>query len=651
MTADGTASGEHDSFHEDDSHDAEGRPPKCAALLQPIVRFGVTGHLDLADQKRAGHLVTEALNQVLTTVDSARRRGRVPRLAPPPATDLGYQIVSPLAEGADRIVAATVLSTDPGLSARPRELVVPLPFPLDYYRGTDGNPGSDCRDARSQAEFDHLYAAACQTRVLHVLAPADDRVRDAGYRDVGKFVVEHSDLLVALWDGQDTGLEGGTAAVVRLALQRGIPVIWVPVTRRAEPSQAQPDPEQKRETIKLLLASPDEGDELEKALNSPLGLAEPAATAALTGRRKAKRPVQERLIDRLVRLDELQRFEARSDQARQDIDDQIANAAKAVPGVSDALVKTSLWIDPPFVLADDLARRYQHRLRALTIGVYSAAATAITFGAFAAIMFPYGGAWRLPVVFEAIVLVALLTVQWLDFRKTYRDRWVGFRAMSEYLRIGRYLALVTPKMTAGLDFNRTVRLNSWSSEPSLTPWFAPVLERLWDHRPDTHLFDDDAEWLRGYIIKSWVCGQIKYHEDRRDYHQRWDRNFKWAIRVTLFATVLAIALHALGDYFPTFLSVRHGGRELTAPTLAFVVIVLTGVAAAVNGYAGQQRHSYHHDRFGRMARELKSVQRVLHGARSIDALRQNIGDARRVTLGEATDWFEDMRDQPIDSPT
>jgi SMODS and SLOG-associating 2TM effector domain 1 len=636
------------SSAEDGRHGTDSTPRNCAAALQPIVRFGVTGHRNPADPDTASQLVIAALSHVLATMEAARRHGRLPHLTAPSATELGFQIVSPLAEGADRIVAAMVLSTDARLCTRPRELTVPLPFPLDYYRGTDDHPGSDCQDVQSQAEFDHLYAAACQTRLLHAYAPSDSKLRTSGYNDAGKFVVGHSDLLIALWDGQDNGLDAGTAAIVRLALRRGIPVIWVPVRRRDEPSQSGPDP--RPEGLRLLLASADRGDELENAVKSPLDLGSPAATAVLTGHRRAQQPLQELLIERLARLDELLRFEAENDQARQDIADQISRAEQAVTPVSEALVRTSQWMDPPFVLADDLARRYQTRLRILTIGVYAAAATAIAFGAFAAIIFPYGGGWRLLVVFEAIVLVALLTVQWLDFRKICRDRWVAFRAMSEYLRIGRYLALVTPKTTSGLDFNRVVRLNSWSSEPSLTPWFAPVLERLWDRRPDTRLSNDDATWLRDYIITGWVGGQIEYHEGRRDAHERWDRNFKWAIRVTLFATVLAVALHALRDYFPTFLSAERG-RDLISATLAFVVIVLTGVAAAFNGYAGQQRHNYHHARFRRMARELDTVQTQLDGATSLEDLRQNIAEVRRVTLGEATDWFEDMRDQPIDSPT
>ena len=259
-------------------------------------------------------------------------------------------------------------------------------------------------------------------------------------------------------------------------------------------------------------------DELQLAVESSVELGSPPATAALVAHRKARQPVQELLVERLARLDEMRRYAASSDQAQQDLAAQAAEPSAASDSGPDAagsvLASTSSWIEPPYLVADGLAGRYQFRLRVLTIGVYAAAAAAVGLGALAAILFPFGGNWNLAVVFEAVVLVALLTVQWLDLRKICRDRWVAFRAMSEYMRIGRYLALVSPKTATGLDFNRVVRLNSWSSEPSLTPWFAPVLERLWDRRPDVRLSDNDVSRLREYILTDWVDGQIKYHAGR-----------------------------------------------------------------------------------------------------------------------------------------
>lgn len=624
----------------------------CADVLQPMVRIGVTGHRDPADPEAATRAVTEALCRVLALLESAPRRPGFASLGARRPRTLGYQIVSPLAEGADRIVGRLILSDDLRLMTRARELVVPLPFPLDYYRGSQGKPGSDCPSPESQEEFDSLRAHAFWTRPLHAFDPLNHEQIDAGYRDVGKFVVEHCDLLFALWNGHDNALEGGTASVVRIAFQNGIPVVWIPVARVSEPDH--PEPAQVASVTRLLAGQianePAQSvDELREATARSTELGSAAAASVLTHPRKGQQRVQDLLLERLARLGELQRCLITDPKPRRDLAVQFAADQEADRHVQDALSAASV-IDATYAFADALARRYQRLLKFLTVGVYAAAATAVGLGAFGSILFPLGGAWRLSVVFEAVVLVAFLSVQWLDLRKMCRDRWVSFRAMSEYLRIGRYLALVTPKSSTGLDFSRVVRLTSWSSEPSLTPWFGPVLERLWDHRPDVSVSNEDTPRLRDYIVSDWIDGQIRYHEDRSDDHWLWARNLRWAISGTLVATVLTVALHAVRDYFPTFLG-KEAGRDAISASLAFLVIMLTSVAAAFNGYAGQQRHSYHEARFRRMARELTIVRQRLHDARTIEELRADISEVRRVTLGEATDWFEDMRDQQLDAPT
>ncbi len=625
----------------------------CAELLQPMVRIGVTGHRDLADPDAARRGVTDALCRVLGVLDAAQRHRVLASLGGISPVVLGYQIVSPLAEGADRVVAELILSDDPRLVTRARELVVPLPFPLEYYRGSQGKPGSDCPSPESQEEFDRLQARAFWTRPLHALDPVNHEQVDTGYRDVGKFVVEHCDLLFALWNGQDNALEGGTASVVRIAVQGGIPVVWIPAARASEPDHAAPV--QFATGTRLLFPGhkasepAQSADDLGAAVATSTDLTSVAAASVLTGRRKGQQSVQDLLLERIARLGELQRCLAKDPKPRRDLAAQLAAEQGGDGLVQDALAAVSV-IDAGYAFADALARRYQRLLKILTVGVYAAAATAVGLGAFGSILFPFGGAWRLSVVFEAVVLVAFLSVQWLDVRKICRDRWVSFRAMSEYLRIGRYLALVTPKSSTGLDFSRVVRVTSWSSEPSLTPWFAPVLERIWDHRPDVSVSDEDTQRLRDYIVSDWIDGQIRYHERRRDDHRFWARNLRWAISGTLVATVLTVALHALREYFPHFLG-KETGRDAISAALAFLVIMLTSVAAAFNGYAGQQRHSYHEARFRRMARELAIIRKRLDQARTVAELRADISEVRRVTLGEATDWFEDMRDQQLDAPT
>ncbi len=653
----------------DASGDPRRFPRSYSAALQPLVRIGVTGHRDLAHPQEACRSATEALCRVLTTLETAKWPVGLIRSASPSVTTLGYRIVSPLAEGSDRIVADLALSPDDRLSARARELVVPLPFRLEHYRGPDGQPGSDCSSPPSQAEFDRLRSAALWTRSLHPRVPAGQSQRDVLYQDVGKYVVEHCDLLFALWDGRDNARAGGTAAIVRLALMRGTPVVWIPVTRQAPAGttgsagaaeaarsagtseaagaagSAGPDPD---DAGPRLLAASATG---EADLSSAVALSSPAARATLAGRRAARRPAQEVLLERLARLEEIRRYARKSRHIQQDIATEML-AATASAGASQMLSSVADWIIPAYVVADGLAQRYQLRLKVLNISVYAAAALAVALGAFAAIIGPYGGSWRLPAVGELIVLLALLGVQWQDLRKKCRDRWVTYRSTGEYFRIGRFLALVTPREAGGLEFERFARLYSWSSEPSSVPWFAPVIGRVWDLRPVLDVRETSAAWLRGYLIAGWIDGQIGYYQDRRDAHLRWDKRFQWIIRVTLIATVLMVLLHVLLDCnFPHFLGAHHAGHDLLLRSLAFAAIVLTSVAAAFNGYSGQQRHYYHYMRFHRMIGELRGIRNSAGGATSMEQLRMHIGEVRRVTLGEATNWYEGMQEQPIDSPS
>ena len=162
------------------------------------LRVGVTGHRRIDDPRGVGAAVRDGLARV-------RERFGVTK-----ATLL--EAVSPLAEGADRIVAREVLETAGAT------LTVPLPFPADDYATDFAAPGS-------KAEFEELFERATRVEVMPAMA-----TRDEGYERVGRWVVEHSDVLLALWDGDASRGRGGTAATVAYARDRGLPIYWIRTT-------------------------------------------------------------------------------------------------------------------------------------------------------------------------------------------------------------------------------------------------------------------------------------------------------------------------------------------------------------------------------------------------------------------------------------
>ena len=53
-------------------------------------------------------------------------------------------------------------------------------------------------------------------------------------------MVEHADVLIAVWDGRPARGMGGTADAVAYARQRGVPVLWVHAARPAGLELLQP---------------------------------------------------------------------------------------------------------------------------------------------------------------------------------------------------------------------------------------------------------------------------------------------------------------------------------------------------------------------------------------------------------------------------
>lgn len=164
-----------------------------------MTAIGVTGHRFLAERDR----LTAGVDAALQRIHAAF-----------PAQEV-LTVISPLAEGADRLVVWCVLALG-GM-----RLVVSLPLAIEDYLADFATPAS-------RAEFRYLLAQA-DTTVMLPTAPT----REAAYEAAGHYVLDHCDVLIALWDGLDEQGPGGTGALVNEARQRGLPLAWVHTGNRA----------------------------------------------------------------------------------------------------------------------------------------------------------------------------------------------------------------------------------------------------------------------------------------------------------------------------------------------------------------------------------------------------------------------------------
>jgi len=148
---------------------------------KPTFIFGVSGHRDTLEEDSP-----ELARQIQTVFDRFR-------LAHPNAV---FELLSPLAEGADRIAAEVALQT--GI-----QLVVPLPMVQADYE-------QDFTTSESLQDFRRLLARAADVFEVNS-GTAEDRA--AKYAAVGDYIARRSHVLILLWDGQHNEKVGGTVWV------------------------------------------------------------------------------------------------------------------------------------------------------------------------------------------------------------------------------------------------------------------------------------------------------------------------------------------------------------------------------------------------------------------------------------------------------
>jgi hypothetical protein len=165
-------------------------------VIDAVIWMGVTGH------RPAG----------LADADETALRARVRAVIDGLGQGSRLGLISPLAEGADRLVAEEVLRAG-GL------LRCLFPFDVALYRQDFDGPGST-------AAFEALAARAIETRTLasDVSTP---ELRTAAYEAVGQAVVDRASVVLAIWDGEPAQGRGGTGEIVDFALDHGVPTVWI----------------------------------------------------------------------------------------------------------------------------------------------------------------------------------------------------------------------------------------------------------------------------------------------------------------------------------------------------------------------------------------------------------------------------------------
>lgn len=157
-----------------------------------MITISVTGHRFLAEVDKITAGIDKALDHIERTYG-----------------ETSFRVISALAEGADRLAVRRVLAR--GNAA----LIVPLPLPREEYL-------KDFQTQGSQEEFLELLD---QAEEVLTLPPAP--TREESYASAGYYLLDHCQVLIAIWDGQNAQGVGGTGEIAAAARRRKLPLAWI----------------------------------------------------------------------------------------------------------------------------------------------------------------------------------------------------------------------------------------------------------------------------------------------------------------------------------------------------------------------------------------------------------------------------------------
>jgi hypothetical protein len=427
------------------------------------LRVGVSGHRDIGPDHPG---LVRAVDEVLAVI------ALVQAAMAARSTQVGLTVVSSLAEGTDRMLARAILSTKNGQL----EAVLPLE-PGDYQ--------DDFGSAASKDDFEHLLAEAVS---VNTVEPAQSR--EHAYESAGQAVVDRSDVMVVVWNGQPARGRGGTAEIYEYARKRKKPLFWIRVDDHS----------------------------------AEVAVLPPTAAASFS----ALPPVAFAHLDRYNG----ERLPAALFTGPPPL---LAHLSGTRLSAATGLVR---HFTSYFVRADALAGRFQRRWFWVTRLLYALAAFAVLVVA-AQILFAPSHERYAWFEFGALVCVTVLIIV---ARSTHwHHRWISARYLAEQIRSLVFLGLVGAAMP---DVGRP-SAGGPADADSESSWTERAVFEIWWSRPG---YDpgDDVDAVREVLEDQWIRDQLKYHLRTSDKYARRSRLFTWAA-VGLFALSAGAALlHSLG---------------------------------------------------------------------------------------------------------
>lgn len=593
--------------------------------------IGITGHRPPRLPEARLEALQVALGLLLARISetlAAVQRTHVQVLA---AQSPCLRLVTALAEGADSLAAEAALE-------RGWKVDACLPFPAAEY-------ARDFAEGPVRDRFNQLLAQADSVMSL----PGSRAATDAAYEAVGRVVLDQSDILVALWDGDAARGRGGTAQVVAEAVARHIPVIRVDIGQGGDAAAP----------ATLLWTGLSDLDFEQPALDTV-----PRAPAAdvLAGVVKAlteppanvidqlmlRRFLRERVTQRtpalpfpmLLALTGVRRLHRRDlrtpspEVCAQRLQERLAG----IPDTGNHARQLRERLLPRYGLADAAGAYFAQLFRSGYIANFSLAALAVAL-ALSGLAAP---AFKLPLIAsELMVILLILGNTRVGRRAGWHARWLDYRHLAEQLRVASMGSLLGD---LGL---RDVGTDGGAVPPGWVRWYARATTRELG-LPQAVVDEDYLARVRQATLAMIEDQSAYHHANARQMHtldHRLHRLGGLLFATTAWACVGWIAAKLTG------LDTNGGlGIDLTI-AVTVLTAVLPAMGAALYGIRMQGDFNGVAERSHVTAARLDTLRRgLLADPLEFPRLQSRLRRLAEVMLADLSHWRTTYQARPLDLP-
>jgi hypothetical protein len=520
--------------------------------------------------------------------------------------------MSPLAEGADRLVAEVALEL--GI-----ELIVAIPMAKSLYV-------ADFVSAESRQQFETLWQRATEiyelpvaqgNSVAGISGPGRERSRQ--YAQLGVFLCAHCHILLAVWDGKLTGDLGGTGQVVKFHHDDIMPG-YTPKTLATQ--QMLVDDES--DLVYHIVCSRNRPDGAPRVGLEPLDWW--WFTKDQHQPRCRELPKQHRLI-----FERSSEFSREAVQHAQQIEAEkyplykAGQASELPPGVDD--------IDFLFCIADWLAIFYQKKV---LLAFRSTHVLAFLMG----LMFIlYSDVQTWPLYMFAFLLFFLVSagVQHMARKHGWHRKYLDYRTLAEGLRVQFYWAVAGIRNENESKFTHDNFLQTQDPELGWIRNVMRVAGTRCDVSPGTKSAGLD------FVVREWIgdagSGQLGYFAAKSADRIRRNRVTERLGRLSLATSVGVVMLFVT---FGTVLTVSW-----KAPLMVFMGTMLL-IYAIRQGYAYATAEKDLIKQYEFMLRLFQNARRRLDNTDDPTEQRQILQALGGSALDEHAEWILMHRDRTIE---